>query len=53
MDQLLEFTLIGKFQGHVLDRIAGKLIQQKFMSTYSVFVKYLVMTHEQEQIISC
>ena len=32
------------FPGNEPDRITGKLIHQNFMSTYSVFVKYRVMS---------
>ena len=32
-------TLIVKFLGYDPDRLPGKLIHQKIMSTYSVFLK--------------
>ena len=32
------------FPGDELDRFTGKLVQQNFMSSFSVFVKYRVMT---------
>ena len=32
-------TLMGKFPEYSLDHIIGKLIQQKFMTTYSEFFK--------------
>ena len=32
-------TLIVRFIGYELDRLLGKLIHQKIMSTYSVFLK--------------
>ena len=32
-------TLIGKFLGHFSDRFTGKLIHQKILTTYSVFLE--------------
>ena len=39
-----EFFRNFSFPDYDPDRFAGKLVQQKFMSTFSVFVKYRVMT---------
>ena len=36
---MIPLTLIVKFLGYELDRLPGKLIHHKIMSTYSVFLK--------------
>ena len=33
-------TLMGEFPGHALDRINGKLIQQKFMTAYQLLNEF-------------
>ena len=42
-----DLTVIGGFPRHELDRIIGKVIKQKFMSTYSLYWK---MGHEPDRI---